>query len=45
MVDNCYDWGDPALLYVDRFRNYNIMEKVDEYQIDTCNPCGKSLPQ
>ena len=45
MVDNCYDWGDPALLYVDRFRNYNIMEKVDEYQIETCNPCGKRLPQ
>ena len=45
MVDNCYDWGDPALLYVERFRNYNIMEKVDEYQIETSNPCGRSLPQ
>lgn len=46
LVDNCYDWGDPACLYVDRFRNYNIMEFDDDYQIQTCNPCGEQpLPK
>lgn len=39
LVDNCYDWGDPAALFVNRFRNYNLMEFVDDYQIETCNPC------
>lgn len=38
MVDNCYDWGDPACLFVDRFRNYNLMEFVADYQIETSNP-------
>lgn len=41
MVDNCYDWADPALLYVNEFRNYNIMEFDDEYTIENCNPCGE----
>lgn len=46
MVDNCYDWGDPALLYVNRFRNYNIMEFDNNYKIETCNPCGEQpLPK
>lgn len=43
LVDNCYDWGDPACLFVDKFRNYNIMQYDDEYNIETCNPCGKML--
>ena len=37
---NGWDWGDPAALFVDRFRNYNLMQYDDEYQIETCNPCG-----
>lgn len=46
MVDNCYDWGDPACLYIDRFRNYNLMELDPDYQIITCNPCGEQpLPK
>lgn len=39
MVDNCYDWGDPACLYVDKFRNYNLMQYHPEYKIETANPC------
>lgn len=39
MVDNCYDWGDPACLFVNRFRHYNLMEFVPDYKIETCNPC------
>lgn len=46
LVDNCYDWGDPAALFVNRFRNYNLMELDDEYQIETSNPCGEQpLPK
>ena len=46
LVNNCYDWGDPAALFANRFRNYNLMEFVDGYQIETCNPCGEQpLPK
>lgn len=41
LVDNCYDWGDPAAIFTERFRNYNLMEFDDEYNIETCNPCGR----
>lgn len=46
LVDNCYDWGDPACLFTNRFRNYNMMEFCDDYQIENCNPCGEQpLPK
>ena len=38
LVDNCYDWADPAALFVNRFRNYNLMQYDDDYQIETSNP-------
>jgi len=36
-----YGWNfaDPAILYTNEFRNYNLMEFIDEYQIETSNPC------
>ncbi len=46
LVENAWDWGDPACLFVDEFRNRNIMEFVDEYQVETSNPCGEQpLPK
>ena len=46
LVQNCYDWADPACLFTERFRNYNLMEFDDEYQIENCNPCGEQpLPK
>lgn len=39
LCQNCYDWADPAILYTNRFRNYNLMEFVDDYVIETSNPC------
>lgn len=39
-IHNNYDWGDPGCLFVNRFRNYNMMEYCDEYEVQTCNPCG-----
>ena len=40
LVDNCWDWADPAALFVNRLRNYNLMQYDDEYAIETVNPCG-----
>ena len=40
LVQNCYDWADPACLFTERFRNYNLMQFDDDYQIETSNPCG-----
>lgn len=46
LVDNCYDWADPACLFTNRFRNYNLMQYDNEYEIETCNPCGEQpLPK
>lgn len=46
LVDNCYDWADPACLFVNRFRNYNLMELISSYEIETSNPCGEQpLPK
>lgn len=41
LVENSWDYGDPACLFVNKFRNYNIMEKDNEYNIVTSNPCGE----
>jgi ribonucleoside-diphosphate reductase alpha chain len=40
LVETCYDWADPACLFTQEFRNYNLMEFDDDYQIATSNPCG-----
>lgn len=37
--------AEPGILFIDRLRNYNLMEFVDDYQIETTNPCGRRLPQ
>lgn len=38
MMENLYDWGEPGCIFTNRFRNYNLMEFVDSYQIITSNP-------
>lgn len=39
-------YAEPGIIYTNRFRNYNLMELDDEYEIVTGNPCGRnSLPQ
>lgn len=46
MIKTAYDWGEPACIYSNKFRNYNLMEFDDDYQIETCNPCGEQpLPK
>ena len=41
MMETAYDWAEPGCLFVNRFRNYNLMEYVDCYNIENCNPCGR----
>lgn len=46
LVDNCYDWADPACLFTNKFRNYNLMQFDEDYEIETSNPCGEQpLPK
>ena len=35
-----HDTAEPGILFTNRFRNYNLMEYISDYQIDTSNPCG-----
>ena len=38
--------AEPGIIFTSRFRNYNLMEFVNDYQIETCNPCGEQpLPK
>ena len=39
MMEKAYDWAEPGCIYTNRFRNYNLMEFCDDYQIEICNPC------
>lgn len=43
MIETVHEWAEPGCIFTDRFRNYNLMEYDDDYQIETCNPCGKML--
>ena len=38
MIECANDWGEPGCIFTNRFRNYNLMQFVEEYQIETCNP-------
>ena len=41
-----HDYAEPGIIYTNRFRNYNLMELDDEYEIVTGNPCGEQpLPK
>ena len=38
--------AEPGVLFTNRLRNYNLMEHVESYQIETTNPCGEQpLPK
>lgn len=41
MMEKAYDWGEPGCIFTNRFRNYNLMEFCDDYNIEICNPCGE----
>lgn len=41
MMECAYDWAEPGCIFSTPFRNYNLMEFDDDYQVETCNPCGE----
>lgn len=41
MMEKAYDWAEPGCIFTNRFRNYNLMEFCDDYNIEICNPCGE----
>jgi len=41
MIQTVYDWGEPGCIFTGLFRNYNLMEFDEDYEIATCNPCGR----
>ena len=46
LAQTSYDWGEPAVLFTNKLRNYNLMEYSDDYKIVTVNPCGEQpLPK
>ena len=38
LCEHAYKYAEPGVLFTNKLRNYNIMEYVPEYQIETCNP-------
>lgn len=38
LSDQACKYAEPGVIFTNRFRNYNIMQYVDTYQIETCNP-------
>lgn len=46
MMEHAYKYAEPGIMFMNRFKNYNLMEYIPEYQIDTSNPCGEQpLPK
>ena len=41
MIETAWDWGEPGCIFTNRFCNYNIMEKDEDYNIVSPNPCGE----
>lgn len=41
MVETVYDWGEPGCIFTNRFRNYNLMQYDDDYEVISSNPCGE----
>lgn len=41
LCESAWKSAEPGILFVDKLRNYNIMELIDEYSIETTNPCGE----
>lgn len=39
ICENAWRSAEPGVIYTKRFRNYNIMQYDDKYEIQTSNPC------
>lgn len=41
ICQTAHEYAEPGIIYTNKFRNYNLMEFDDEYEIVTGNPCGE----
>jgi ribonucleoside-diphosphate reductase alpha chain len=41
IAESAWKSAEPGVIFTNRFRNYNIMEFIEDYQVETCNPCGQ----
>lgn len=41
IIKNAYLQAEPGIQYMERFQNYNLMEFIDEYLIESSNACGE----
>lgn len=46
LCEHACKYAEPGILYTNKLRNYNLMEYVEDFQIETTNPCGEQpLPK
>lgn len=38
LCKNAWQHAEPGVIFTEQFRNYNLMQHIDAYQIETCNP-------
>lgn len=41
IMNRAWSSAEPGVIFVDKFRNYNLMQNDKEYKIVTGNPCGR----
>lgn len=41
MIQMAYDWAEPGCMFIDRIRNYSLLNNDSRYVIATTNPCGE----
>lgn len=42
LVCECaYKYAEPGIIFTEQFKNYNLMQYVDSYQIEAPNPCSE----
>ena len=40
IMEHAWKDAEPGVMFMNRFSNYNLMEEVEDYVIQTSNPCG-----
>lgn len=41
ICQKAWEMAEPGIIFTNKFRNYNLMQYVDDYNIVTSNPCGR----
>ena len=41
IATNNYDWAEPGILYWDTIKNYNLLDKFEDFEYAGVNPCAE----